>query len=361
MNVLQNPIGAHGTMAELTPAAITTWYRENVSTYEGLSEAVTATIKSLIKAKKIDHLGISARTKTLESMIEKMERKEYSDIDKMTDIAGVRVITYIESDISKVCELIKEAFQVHIDKSVDKSDELLSNQIGYRSVHFICELGDTRTALPELAAYRGMQFEVQIRTVLQHAWAEIEHDRSYKFASELPTPIRRRLNLLAGMLEIVDREFATLAHEVDEYGKKIEVISKSGKLLDVEITSVSIKEFLKTSSKIPILESSDIKSKLNFAIRELKNFGVITIADFNNLLSQQFLDALARNNVKNNRIGFIRDSMMYSDIDRYFEKARLGEWQIMDFQSKAFLVERYGIDKINSIFSSYDLLIEDLE
>jgi putative GTP pyrophosphokinase len=278
-------------MSELTPATITTWYRENLSIYEGLSEAVTTTIKSLIKAKKIDHLAVSARTKTLESMIEKVERKEYLNLSEMTDIAGVRVITYIESDIPKVCELIKEAFLVNDEKSIDKSEELRSDQIGYRSVHFICELGNNRTKLPELAVYKGKQFEIQIRTILQHAWAEIEHDRSYKFASELPTPIRRRLNLLAGMLEIVDREFSTLAHEVDEYGKEIKRIAKSGDLANAEITSLSLKEFLNKTPKIRRLNPLVATKGIFFdkVVLELKNFGIEYIKDLDKILSEEFL------------------------------------------------------------------------
>jgi putative GTP pyrophosphokinase len=346
-------------MSELTPTTMTSWYRGNVSTYEGLSEAVTATIKSLIKAKKIDHLAVSARTKTLESMIEKVERKEYLNLSEMTDIAGVRVITYIESDIPKVCELIKEAFQVHDDKSMDKSEQLRSDQIGYRSVHFICELGDTRTKLPELAVYKGMQFEVQIRTVLQHAWAEIEHDRSYKFASELPTPIRRRLNLLAGMLEIVDREFSTLAHEVDEYGKKIKKIAKSGELGDAEITFTSIKEFLNTSPKMPVFEPLTSESPLNIAVKELKYFGIDTISDFDELISENYLEKFFKQKSTNTIVGFVRDSMMYSDIDKYFEKAWKTGWNITDPETRDLLVNRYNFDKIKSIFDSYNLLLGD--
>jgi putative GTP pyrophosphokinase len=206
-----------------------------------------------------------------------------------------------------------------------------------------------------------MQFEVQIRTVLQHAWAEIEHDRSYKFSSELPTPIRRRLNLLAGMLEIVDREFSILAQEVDEYGKEIKRMAKEGDLANAEITFISIKEFLNTSSKIPVLESSDLESTLNIAVKELKYFGVSTIADFDNLISKDYLKKFTEIISKNTLTGFIRDVMMYSDIDQYFEKSWQMSWNITDSKTKDFLISRYSINKVKSIFSRHNLYLGDPE
>lgn len=347
-------------MSELSPSIVTAWYRENVATYQELGDVVATTITGLLKSKKIDHLAVSTRTKALESVIEKFERKDYSEIHEMTDMTGARVITYVESDIVKICALIEKAFQVHPDKSIDKSDELRSDQLGYRSVHFICELGDTRTELPELAAFKGVQFEVQIRTVLQHAWAEIEHDRSYKFAGDLPTPIRRRLNLLAGMLEIVDREFALLVHEVDEYGKEIKRIAKSGAFTDVEVTSVSVGEYLATLPTIPSLDSGRTRTSkttpfFDAAVGELNRFGVTTIEEFGKLLSPTFLDALAKHVTRTTDVGFVRKAMMYADIDRYFESAWPKKWHIVSAGSKALLTDRYGVNRMKAIFVKYAL------
>ena len=344
-------------MSELNPSTTTAWYRENIAIYEGLGDVVAATITSLLKVEKIDYLAISTRPKTLESVIEKTERKEYSDLLDVTDITGVRVITYIESDIPKVCDLIESAFQIHADKSVDKSEELRSDQIGYRSVHYVCELGDTRTTLPEFAVYKGLQFEVQVRTVLQHAWAEIEHDRSYKFAGDLPSSIRRRLNLLAGVLELVDREFAALANEVDKYGKEIKRIAKSGGLASVEVTSLSIKEYLSTLPTITALASgrSSKRTPFDAAVGELKGFGISTIEDFSKLLTSDFLEALNKFTPTTTDVGFVRKAMMYADPDRYFERAWPKNFYSMTSGTKSLLTEKYGASRVKGLFEKYGL------
>ncbi len=62
----------------------------------------------------------------------------------------------------------------------------------------VAEIKDDRIILPEYQKFKDKKFEIQIRTILQHAWAEIEHDRDYKFTGELPINIKRRFRILAG-------------------------------------------------------------------------------------------------------------------------------------------------------------------
>lgn len=100
---------------------------------------------------------------------DKISEKAYTP-ESMTDLAGIRVITLIESDVQKVCDL-KTMFNVHDQDSVNKSEKLGEEKVGYRSVHFVCDVGNIREQLPEFSAYKGFCFEIQIRTALEHAWA----------------------------------------------------------------------------------------------------------------------------------------------------------------------------------------------
>jgi putative GTP pyrophosphokinase len=336
---------------------ISAWYRNTAPSHEALGTVVASTLSSLLKAKKIDFLAVSNRTKTLESVIEKVGRKEYADLDDLTDITGVRVIAYIESDLSRISAIVREAFQIHADKSVDKSEELSPDKFGYRSVHYICELGSTRIALPELAPYKGLQFEIQLRTVLQHAWAEIEHDRSYKFSGGLPSHIRRRLNLLAGVLELADREFASLAHEVDAYSKEIKKIAKAGKLHEEEVTSISLREYLQSRPNVPSLDAPSGKhsTPVEIVVEELKRFGVKTVADFDALLSESFLKNMLQHIPSTTTVGFVRMAMMYADIDRYLEDAWKKRWTSVNHKTWALLVERYGTSKLSAIMDKHGL------
>ncbi|WP_404932223.1 GTP pyrophosphokinase [Massilia atriviolacea] len=319
-------------------------YHEQRPVFSSLAEIAATTLSALLRSRKVDFLAVSHRTKTLESVIEKVTRKDYADLSEMTDIAGIRVITYIESDVTRAAELVGTAFLVHTDKSVDKSEELSDDRFGYRSVHFVCELGDARIALPELAPFKGLTFEVQVRTVLQHAWAEIEHDRSYKFSGELPSVIRRRLNLLAGVLELADGEFGLLAYEVDEYTKRVQQSAKSGSLGEEELTSLSLLEYLKSGIDLPIAtgQFSAKSTVVEDVIGELKLFGVDTVSGIKHLLTADFLAALMRHVPSTTVVGTFRRAMLFTDMERYFSQAWMKRWQGMSPETYGLLSERYG-------------------
>src|SRR5262249_14104459 len=151
---------------------------------------------------------VSCRVKSIESAIEKIARKEYTNpVKQITDLSGIRVITYLEEQVSAVSAVVKELFEVDAKNSLDRTEILGEDRVGYRSTHFVCKLGKKRLQLPEYQALGDLKFEIQIRTVLQHAWAELAHDRSFKFGAALPAIIQRKLNLYSGLLEIADSAF----------------------------------------------------------------------------------------------------------------------------------------------------------
>lgn len=338
-----------------TEFEVADWYQEQGPIFNSLAEIAATTLSALLRSNKVDFLVVSHRTKTLESIREKVVRKEYGQISDMTDIAGIRIITYIESDLSRAAELVREAFHVHTDKSVDKSEELSDDKFGYRSVHFVCELGNARIALPELTQFKGKTFEVQVRTVLQHAWAEIEHDRSYKFSGELPSAIRRRLNLLAGVLELADREFGLLAHEVDEYSERVQQSAKSGSLEKEELTSLSLSEYLKSSKELSFIKPQSATKSINLegVIGELKRFGVDTIDDVESLLTADFLTALKQYAPSTTIVGLFRRAMLFTDMERYFSQGWMKGWQGMSSETFRLLSERYGETTVNETMKRY--------
>lgn len=346
-------------MSEISILNAPDWYRDNTQLFQGLSVVLQTTISSLLKSKKIDHLAVSVRVKSLESISEKLERKGYQKSEELTDIVGIRIITYIESDVAKVCDLLANTFKVHIEKSGDKSAELQINEIGYRSVHYICELGPDRIALPELEQYKNVLFEIQVRTVLQHAWAEIEHDRSYKFSGKLPAAIKRRLNLLAGTLEIVDREFDALAKEVDKHEAEAKVIAKSGKLSGVELTSAGLSELIMA---IPGISEKEGFSGTNehwpdAVFHELRMFGIDTLDKFSKLITEKFLATYEKYSSAHwkNGLGFVRAAMLFHDIDHYFESVSDRTWTWISHDSFELLAERYGSEKLTATLKKYGI------
>jgi putative GTP pyrophosphokinase len=164
------------------------------------------------RAKEIDEFGKKA-AKPLES--DPAKPKYPNPLSDITDMAGVRVITFLPRTVEDVCDLIEKNFAV--SEKVYKGENLIDEgKIGYQSVHYLVKMNTSRTQLPEYESYKDLILEIQVRTILQHAWAEMQHDIQYKSTVEIPTLIKRRFIALAGLLDIADREFQTLHDEYEE-------------------------------------------------------------------------------------------------------------------------------------------------
>lgn len=326
------------------------WYAEHRSTYAALAELVRGTVESLLRAAKIDYLSVTQRAKTLESFSEKIDRKAYRNpAEEMTDLAGIRIITFIEQDVQRACEVIRRTYRVHDDKSLDKARELDVDRFGYRSVHFVCDLGDERANLPEFALYRGALFEVQVRTVLQHAWAEIEHDRNYKLSGVLPKELQRRLYSVAGTLEIADREFNAIASEVDTYAKEVAGTTKAGDL-DIGLDSTSLREYLKSK-----LAGSSIHVEhrpiLPEVIGELRDYGIQTLAELDKIFTKSFLQLTATHKSTTTDVGLLRTAMMLHDFDKYVTSSWKGHFTGLAPSTRRLLAEKYGEAKVKEFVS----------
>ena len=191
---------------------------------------------------------ISTRTKTRASLSKKIDFKKdkYNNFSDITDICGIRVITYLESDVNKVAELIEKEFQIDNENSIDKR-KLKSDQFGYRSLHYVISLNEQRSSISENKKYKHLKLEIQIRSILQHAWAEIEHDLGYKGAIAIPENFKRNFNRLAALLETADIEFDRLKKDLTEYEYEVKEIIRSHPN-DVLIDQASIVSFVKSNN-----------------------------------------------------------------------------------------------------------------
>lgn len=194
-------------------------YRERRPTYEALSQEIKRIIDVSFKQIKIKCHSVDARSKEIESFETKARKiKEdgnprYSEpLKQITDLAGVRVIVYTIDDIRIVNEFIDKSFDV-VEKRDVGEERIEQGQFGYQSVHYLTKLPDARLILPDYSHYKEMICEVQVRTVLQHAWAEMEHNIQYKGSDNIPKSIKRKFLSLAGLLEIADREFSAIQRE----------------------------------------------------------------------------------------------------------------------------------------------------
>jgi ppGpp synthetase/RelA/SpoT-type nucleotidyltranferase len=340
------------------------WFSELQPVYGRLGEAAVSILKQVLLDADLDILAISSRAKSIASFSEKLTRKRYkSPATEMTDLCGVRMVTYLESDVSRVVDLIKSTFGVDAANSVDKSQDLAPDRVGYRSVHLVCRLGNGRTALSEYRAFRDLHFEVQVRTALQHAWAQIEHDRNYKFGGVLPKDLQRRLHLAAGALELVDREFDQIAADVEAYAKQISLDAQTG-TPDVDLNTTSLRSLIGSRAGDQLRYHFEPLSGSNAqraVIDELRKFGVKSLRDVAALMTQEFFDA--RNKYPEpdgitNELGLLRDAMMFADLERYLKVAYDKTWGVMDPMTRAMLATRYGSDRLSELLDRHNMEIQ---
>jgi ppGpp synthetase/RelA/SpoT-type nucleotidyltranferase len=155
---------------------------------------------------------ISSRAKTVDSLIKKLIKKPTQTYESVPDKLGIRIVARYRSDLDAILPVILGALDCGpIDRKLDTTDT-----IGYLSIHVdFVRLNNTD---PEQGRFPAEQFwaELQLRTQAQHLWSEMSHDSIYKNDETiivLSDDIKRRVNLMAGQIEVADREFDRLAGE----------------------------------------------------------------------------------------------------------------------------------------------------
>ena len=218
-------------------------------------------------------------------------------LEDITDISGVRVITYFPDTVDQVASLIEREFEGSSRRSVDKRAALDPDRFGYLSLHHVIRRKTDRAQLGEYKRFAEYSLEVQTRSILQHAWAEIEHDLGYKSGSDVPRELRRRFARLAGLLETADEEFTRIRDDLRNYEERVgEDISASP--TQVTLDKASIMAFVAKSDLVRKLDSS-IVGFAGAAIRnegpffflgeaeKLARFGIRTIADLEGALHKR--------------------------------------------------------------------------
>ncbi len=182
-----------------------------------LAERLERTLRGSGSVVKIHE--ISSRTKEPGSLLYKLSRPErtYRSLWDVTDLVALRVTTYFEDGIAEVARAVERAFVVDLSASRDRLQATHPATFGYRSLHYVISVPEElRGSLPP-----ETRVELQIRTVLQHAWAEVEHDLGYKGPDTVPAQIRRRFSRVASLLEVADEEFVALRKATEDHARAV--------------------------------------------------------------------------------------------------------------------------------------------
>lgn len=246
--------------------------------YEEYANVIKNVLSEAFKAQRIKIHSIEARAKTLNSFGNKASipspnnpgNPYYPDpLSDITDLAGVRVIVFLPRTLDMVDGVIQAQFEVF--ERMDKTLILIKEEkLGYASIHYLIRFKEDRTNLLEYSRFKNLVGEIQVRTILQHAWAEIEHDIRYKAVETIPSTIRRRFMSLAGMLEMADREFQAIQDEDERLRTQARKSVREGKLEQVEITPDALKTYL--DKKLGI-DGRMKDASYEWTVKLLRNFG----------------------------------------------------------------------------------------
>lgn len=266
--------------------AIMQEYRDRRPLFAEAELKIVALLRQSLKEAGIHLASIESRIKTEDSLEGKLERKgnKYKSLADITDILGVRLITYYIDDVDKVATAIERLFDVDWENSIDKRKLHDIDSFGYLSLHYVCKMKDF--------PYR---FEIQMRTVLQHAWANLDHDTGYKSGVEIPKRYMRSMSRLAGMLELIDEEFSRIRSELTDYRRKIHKLVSSGNLDEVPLDGDSFRSFLgldpfrQINRKIAAVNQAEIQEvSLLPYLAVFKGIGCKTLGDIHNIIKDNF-------------------------------------------------------------------------
>lgn len=232
--------------------AILEQYDSQYKLYKSFTFEVEHQLQKILEVEGIVCNAITSRLKERESLSEKIDRKDdkYASLEEITDIAGVRVITYYEEDVDRVAEIVEQEFAVDKENSIDKRKAMEPDRFGYCSVHYVIAMSPERLKHRENKNYNGLKCEIQIRSVLQHAWAEIEHDLGYKSEKTIPQKIRRNFSRLAGLLEIADAEFQEIRSFLQSYQDEAREKMEDEELQDVAIDAILLQAMIESNQDI---------------------------------------------------------------------------------------------------------------
>lgn len=224
-------------------------------TQERFTQKLELLVRDLIGASNISFHLAESRTKDVQSFRDKASRpiKAYENpLDEITDLSGIRIIAYYQDEADEIGSLIEAEFAVDARNSVVHKPD--GAEFGYLSRHYVVQLSANRATLSEWSGFAGLKAEIQVRTVLQHAWAAVSHKLQYKREDDVPVPLRRKLFRLSALFELADDEFISLRSSSGELARSIKTQLGAGNH-DIPIDSVSLSETLVFSTAAAQVES----------------------------------------------------------------------------------------------------------
>lgn len=207
---------------------------------------------------------VTGRVKKISSIIEKLERRGLTidDVEKLEDIAGIRIMCQLVDDILTVVELIRNrnGKDLHIVEERDYTKNIKDS--GYRSYHIIIKYW-VYTSVGE----KEVLAEVQIRTLAMNFWATIEHSLNYKFDENMPDDIKNRLKNAADAAYNLDMEMSKIRDEIIDSQK---LFMSESALTEKILNKIHLLYLSSNFGNVDVLKKEFYEARKNGGIEELK-------------------------------------------------------------------------------------------
>ena len=208
-------------VAKIDSTAHLQFYDDNLGRYRRLKDETLFALESGLDFKV--H-GVLARVKDRQSVADKILRKSYGTPEAdLEDLVGLRIVCLYTSDLKKADRVIRDTFEVVSFE--DKISDTSEDSFGYMSIHYVCKLREGNSGA-RYDGLHGLKFEVQCRTILMDAWANVSHHLAYKGKNSLPTDKKRAFHALAGLFYVADEQFQQMLQASD----RAELPRRSGPL-----------------------------------------------------------------------------------------------------------------------------------
>lgn len=274
---------------------LTEKYKGDLAIFESFKTKAEVLIKELLLQHTVNFHKIESRTKDPAKLDEKIVRKnsKYTNLNEITDLVGIRIIAYFDDEVDRIASIIKSEFVLDIQNTIDKR-KLEMDRFGYKSLHYVVSLSDQRKQLTEYKRFKDIKVEIQIRSILQHAWAEIEHDIGYKGEQIVPESIKRGFFRVAALLETADIEFVNIKNSLSKYEETVTEIIKLNPE-EVEINGASLISYISNTKLVNQLDKKianiwsqslidvDLES-ISTVVNMLRYLTVKTIKELDNYL-----------------------------------------------------------------------------
>jgi ppGpp synthetase/RelA/SpoT-type nucleotidyltranferase len=192
-------------------------WNEEQPKYEILGKSVY----SFLKYKITDYEllpEIQFRTKELHSIIKKVKKKQsqkHYSYHHLKDKLGIRIICAFQEDMAVIDEFLRDYFKI-LDVEY-KQENLDFNKLDYVSNHYDAKINLDINEFKKHSSLANYVFEIQVRTLNQHAWSNTAHSLSYKQEKDLPSNLKRKVYRLLSLYELADDEFSSVNKALKEY------------------------------------------------------------------------------------------------------------------------------------------------